>query len=157
MGRQLGTAQGIRRRRRLLWVRRFASAVTLRHDGDGSKVRPLDGLPDIVNGSVPKGDKKFVRRRAACRVAKKNWSTRATRASSFDDLSRRTTTSRPPTHWVSSSSRRGCFVVRSTSVRCPSCLRSNGPPIRPRLRRHGRLTHRRKKSDWLPTRRHRYR
>ena len=47
----------------------------LRVAANGSAVR---GLSDIVNRSVPSGcTKKFVRRRAACRNAKENWTTRA--------------------------------------------------------------------------------
>ena len=53
--------------------------------------------------------------------------------------------------------RRGFFVVLLTSQKVSVSPQVKGPPIRPRLRMHGRLTHRRTHSDWLPNRRHRYR
>ena len=81
----------------------------------------------IVNKRFRRQQKKFVRRRTACRDAKRNGQHGR---SDFccRSLSRPAVTFRTPTHRVSSPFRRGCFVVLPLG-RCPSCLRSTGPPF----------------------------
>ena len=123
----------------------------LRVAANGSIVR---GLSDIVNRSVPKGCTKI--RASAGGLPKRERKLDNTGVRTYSP-SKLGATVRPPTHRVSSSSRRGCFVFPPMNWKVSVSPQVKWTAFRPRLRTHGRLTRRRRKSDWLPTRRHRYR